>query len=371
MTLIEHLQKDIHTAGGTISFARFMDQALYAKGLGYYTTGTPKFGRSGDFVTAPEISPLFAECFAKQFQPILETLPQKDILEFGAGSGIFAKDVLLELERLSTLPDHYYILEVSAELRDRQLKRFQTECPHFLSRITWLDRLPKQFTGIIFANEVLDAMPVHRFEWKDGKIYECCVAFQNDQFVWQNESPSLEVQKRVESILEECSLPDGYRSEVNIVQAGWIQSIADFLQEGVVFLVDYGYGRREYYHPERSDGTLMCFYQHHKQDDPFIHVGLQDITAHVDFTLIAEKASEAGLEVEGFTTQSAFLLGMGLLDIAARDNQNEIEKYKRNQAIKILTLPSEMGEIVKVMALSKNKEIALSGFQLQDRRRDL
>ena len=370
--LIAHIQREIQLAGGLIDFAHFMNLALYAPGLGYYTAGTHKLGRSGDFVTAPEISPLFAKCLAKQFQAILITLDKKDILEFGAGSGIFAKDLLLELEQLNSLPQHYYILEVSAELRDRQLRRFAAECPQFLSRIIWLDSLPKTpFTGIIFANEVLDAMPVHRFEWSENKIKECCVAWENKQFIWQNQTPSAALQERVAAILQECVLPDFYRSEVSLMQGAWIHSIADILQQGVLFLVDYGYGRHEYYHPERQDGTLTCFYQHHHHHNPFTLIGLQDITAHVDFTYVAESADQAGLQVVGFTSQAAFLLACGLLEISELSSHHEIDKYTNNQAIKTLTLPSQMGEIVKVMALGKQVEIPLSGFALQDRRGNL
>jgi SAM-dependent MidA family methyltransferase len=363
--LVAHIRQEIENSGGQINFARFMELALYAPGLGYYSAGTHKLGRQGDFVTAPEISPLFAKCLAKQFQQIFRTLDKKDILEFGAGSGVFAKELLLELKKMGNLPDHYYILEISAELRDRQLQRFKIECPEFLSQITWLDSLPKNFNGIIFANEVLDAMPVHRFEWNQGELQEYCVAFENNQFVWKNHVASAELKERFKAIKEECHLPDFYRSEINFIQSAWIQSIAEILQNGVILLVDYGYGRREYYHPERQNGTLTCFYQHRHHDDPFILVGLQDITAHVDFTAIAESADRAGLQVAGFTSQAAFLLACGLLDLSEENN------YMNNQAIKTLTLPSQMGEIIKVMALTKNVEIPLIGFELQDRRRDL
>lgn len=370
--LTDYIRQKIISAGGQIDFAEFMNLALYTPGLGYYAAGTHKFGRQGDFVTAPEISPLFAKCLAKQFQQIFTMLDQKNILEFGAGSGIFAKHVLFELKKLNHLPDHYYILEISAELRDRQLQRFKTECPEFLSRIVWLDTLPPcPFNGIIFANEVLDAMPVHRFEWNHGDITENYVAFENNQFVWRNHPASDEIINRVNGIANECHFPDFYRSEINFIQSAWIQSIADILQQGVILLIDYGYGRPEYYHPERQDGTLTCFYQHHRHNDPLTLVGLQDMTAHVDFTFMAESADAAGLTVAGFTSHAAFLLACDVLKIAEDDSATAIEHYTQNQAIKTFTLPSEMGEVVKVMALTKNLEIALMGFELQDRRRDL
>lgn len=370
--LAEYIRQEIDTARGQIDFARFMDLVLYAPGLGYYAAGAHKFGRSGDFVTAPEISPLFAKCVARQFQQIFSSLTQKNILEFGAGSGIFAKDVLLELKKLNALPDKYYILEISAQLRDRQVQRFKTECPEFLPRVIWLDSLPSfPFNGIIFANEVLDAMPIHRFEYNAGEVKECYVTVENNQFMWRNDSPSDEIKTRINTVLETCELPNYYRSEISLIQSAWIQSVADILQQGVILLIDYGYGRREYYHPERQDGTLKCFYQHHSHNDPFILVGLQDITAHVDFTYVAESADQAGLKIAGFTTQAAFLLACGLLDISTKLSTDEIDNYKNNQAIKTLTLPSQMGEIVKVMALSKHLETTLTGFELQDRRRDL
>jgi len=360
--LTAYIQREIKTAGGQIDFARFMELALYTPDLGYYMTHSPKWGRGGDFVTAPEISPLFAQCIARQCQPILEGLHGGDMLELGAGSGVFAKDVLLELEKLGTLPRHYFILEMSPALRDRQGQRFQKECPHLLSRISWIDSLPQApMKGIIFANEVFDAMPIHRFTWHQGEVKECYVAFENKKFVWREDSPSAELEKRVRAISEEYPFPDFYRSEVSLTQSTWMMNMANALDQGVILLVDYGYGRREYYHPDRRDGTLMCFYQHQAHHDPLIWVGLQDITAHVDFTTLAESADQAGLQVTGFTSQAAFLLACGLLDIAQAGDQ----------AIKTLILPSQMGELVKAMALTKQVDEALVGFKLQDRRRDL
>lgn len=368
--LIGMIQDAIHAAGGAISFAHFMQLALYAPGLGYYSAGAQKFGRQGDFVTAPEISPLFAQCFAQQFQVILQSLQGGSILEFGAGSGAFARDVLFALDALQALPEHYFILEVSAELRDRQLQHFKAECPQFLSKIQWINTLPTQpFKGIIFANEVLDAMPVHRFKLNQGVPTELCVSVENEQFVWRDQSLSAELRERIHCIQEICDLPDGYVSEMSIMQSAWIHSVSDILQEGVIFLVDYGYGRREYYHPERQDGTLMCFHQHHQHTDPFQFIGSQDVTAHVDFTLLAESADAAGLQVAGFTSQAAFLLACGLLErVKAAD---AVTNYKNNQAVKTLTFPGQMGEVMKVMALTRRFSTPLLGFTLQDRRRDL
>jgi len=370
--LANKIREEIQQQNKPISFARFMELALYAPGLGYYRTGTHKFGRSGDFVTAPEISPLFAKSVARQCLQIIREIDHCHILEFGAGSGVFAKDVLLELEKLNALPDHYFILEISGELRDRQMNLFKTACPHLLSRISWLDTLPTvSFNGIIFANEVLDAMPVHCFEVTENTIEERCISLENNHFVWRTQPTAHELKAYLDSILQGYSLPIGYQSEANLIQPAWIATLADCLTKGVILLIDYGYSRHEYYHPERSQGTLMCFYQHHHHADPFVLVGLQDITAHVDFTHIAESADIAGLTVSGFTTQAAFLLSNGLLDIADESTLTEVEKYKQNQEIKILTMPGQMGEIVKVMGLTKNLDISLLGFSLQDRRSDL
>ncbi len=370
--LTQLIRDEIISEGKPITFARFMELALYAPGLGYYSAGMHKLGREGDFVTAPEISPLFAKCVAKQCSQILTELEQGDILEFGAGSGIFAKDLLLELEKLNALPAHYFILEVSADLRQRQFELLKTTCPHLLARIIWLDKLPDTpINGIIFANEVLDAMPVHCFTVLQNEIQERCVDWENNQFVWRLAAGSPELQNYFKSILSEFSLDSGYQSEASLIQPAWIATMADLLNKGLLLLIDYGYGRAEYYHPERRDGTLMCFYQHHKHSDPFMLIGLQDITAHVDFTLLAESAVDAGLTVSGFTTQAAFLLATGLLEIANEEPLSEIEKYKQSQQIKMLTLPSQMGEVVKVLGLTKNMDRQLIGFSLQDRRRNL
>ncbi len=367
--LIQCIRQAIQTANGAISFAQFMQLALYTPGLGYYTSGNP-FGRSGDFVTAPEMSPLFAECIAKQVQQILMALNRGDMLEFGAGSGVFAKDLLTALAALDCLPDNYFIVEISAALRAQQQTLFAAACPQFLSRIHWLDTPPTAFNGIIFANEVLDAMPVHCFQIADNTIYERCVSWEKEKFIWHHQSPTTpELTQRMTALLKECDLPNGYQSELSLLQPAWLQTLAACLHQGVILLIDYGYGRREYYRPERSQGTLMCFHQHHHQPDPLILVGEQDITAHVDFTLLAETAVDAGLQVAGYTTQAAFLLACGLLEAPAP--ASAALHYQQNQAIKRLTMPAQMGEIIKVMGLRKNLDLPLVGFTLHDRRHDL
>lgn len=369
--LTDFIRQDIIKSGGSITFARFMEKVLYEPGLGYYSAGAHKLGKGGDFVTAPEISPLFAQCVARQIQEVLIKLGTGDILEIGAGSGTFAKDLLRELKILGNLPENYYILEISADLRERQKKLLKQHCPEFLKHVIWLDSLPEEFVGVIFANEVMDAMPVNCFEISRG-ITERSVTWQSNQFSWILTQPSSELVERVQLIQD--ILPEGYQSEANLMLPTWIQSLGNSLKKGLILLLDYGYGRNEYYHPQRTHGTLKCFYQQHHHNNPFVYIGLQDITAHVDFTTVAESAITGnlkGLSVKGFTTQAGFLLACGLLEIAEKNQVDTVTQYHQAQAIKTLTLPSEMGELIKAIALTKGLDTPLLGFSLQDRRRDL
>jgi SAM-dependent MidA family methyltransferase len=370
--LIQFIRHEISQADEAISFARFMELVLYAPGLGYYSAGQPKLGKEGDFVTAPEISPLFAQCVAQQCQQVLPELGKKAaILELGAGSGVFAKDLLLELEKLNSLPEHYFILEISAELRHRQEKLLFTHCPHLLPRIVWLNAFPGiAINGIIIANEVLDALPVHCFQIHKTGLKERCVTWQEDHFTWQLRPPTTpELTQRVESLQQNTILPENYKSELRLMLPAWINSLATILEKGIILLFDYGYGETEYYHPARSMGTLMCYYQHYKHDDPFKLIGLQDITAHVDFTSIIESASNAHCALAGYTTQAAFLLACGLLELVK--NTSPLAQFQQGQDIKKLIFPAQMGELIKVMAISKNYAKPLCGFPLPDRRRDL
>lgn len=372
--LTAKIHQEIVKSGGSISFAQFMELALYAPGLGYYTAGKHKLGAGGDFLTAPEISPLFAKSIARQCQQIAGELSFYDILEFGAGSGVFAKDILLALDEAEALPEHYFILEVSSDLRGRQKQLLQSECPQFLSRIHWLDHLPESpIQGIIFANEVMDALPVHLFEIQDDKVKERFITWQDNQFCFASEEPVTPgLKSQCEILHENYLLPNGYQSEIHIFLSAWIQSVAALLKKGVMLLIDYGYGRSEYYHPDRSMGTLMCYSAHQKHDNPLISVGLQDITAHVDFTTVIESADAEACKLAGFTTQAAFLTACGILEIAEKEKDlSAKEKFQQAQAIKKLLFPSEMGEIIKVMALSKEWDVPLIGFSLLDRKRDL
>jgi SAM-dependent MidA family methyltransferase len=372
--LIQTIRQQITQSGGAIPFATFMQLALYAPNLGYYNTGKRLFGRGGDFVTASEISPLFAACIAKQCQQILTALGTGDMLEIGAGSGQFAKNVLLELQQLNCLPRHYFIYEISPALRAQQLQLFEEECPALLNRVHWLDELPSSgINGIIFANEVLDALPVTCFQVTEEGVQERCVTWENDHFAWKNNAPTAsDFAAQIKTLAETVELAVGYTSEIHLEIPKWLRQIAPVLTQGVILLIDYGYGRREYYHPDRTQGTLMCFHQHRSHSDPFAMVGLQDITAHVDFTTVAEQAVDLGLTVAGYTTQAAFLLASGLLALAEeRQSASAADIYTQAQAIKTLTLPSQMGEIIKVIALTKQIDFPLTGFALHDRRKDL
>ncbi len=371
--LLDLIRQKIINNNGYIGFAEFMELALYAPGLGYYSAGSQKLGKGGDFITAPEISPLFAQCIARQCQQILMTLAQGDILELGAGSGILARDLLVELSRLNCLPENYYILEVSAELRERQKIFLERECPNFFDRIKWLDSLPeKGINGIILANEVMDAMPIHFFQISENEIRERGVALQDNNLIWKlGAKNTTDIQQQLDELQSELLLENGYISEINTLLPSWISALENTLNTGIILLFDYGFGRSEYYHPDRSMGTLMCHYQHHRHSDPFLLVGLQDITAHVDFTSVATSAVNVNLQLLGYTTQTSFLLSCGIIDLAEQKKLSTVENYEQNQAIKLLTLPSQMGELIKVIALGKNITLPLIGFALHDRRRDL
>jgi SAM-dependent MidA family methyltransferase len=362
---LTHLIKsEIDNAGGTISFAQFMQQALYAPGLGYYVSGNHKFGATGDFVTAPEISALFSQALANQCQQILTELGEADILEFGAGSGVMMADILLRLESIDALPSHYFILEISPELQQRQQATLELRAPHLKDKVEWLSALPEKFKGVILANEVLDAMPVERFSYAEESMQQERVDFNDGKFNWQ-QAPITEprLQAGLKNLQEEgLSFATNYTSEINLQIKPWLQSLSDCLQKGVILLIDYGYPRREYYHPQYNKGTLRCFYRHQVHGDVFSFLGLQDITAHVDFTAVAEAAIDSGLDVIDFTTQAVFLLNNGILGLSQVSEQDNIAKFNIQQQLKQLTLPNEMGELFKVIGLGKNYTQMLNGF---------
>ncbi len=348
-----------------------MELALYAPGLGYYSAGSFKLGAAGDFVTAPEISPLFGRTLARQLMEIMaHSTPQ--IIELGAGSGKLAVDILSELERQNHLPDRYDILEVSADLRARQQALLRQRLPHLMSRIHWLDALPDNISGALIANEVLDALPVHLVRWTDASILERGVASEEvaskkNEFVWQERLPN---NPTLHHLAQQISLPDDTLSEISLAARGLVNSLSTRLQQGVLLFIDYGFGAREYYHPQRNNGTLMCHYRHHAHDDPFYLPGLQDITAHVDFTAIAEAAIEADLHLYGYTTQAHFLINCGITNILAETPPESVLDYlPLSSQLQKLTSPAEMGDLFKVMALGKGMARPLSGFVAGDKSR--
>ncbi len=357
--LCELIHHDIDTQGGWIPFSRFMELALYAPGLGYYTAGARKFGEGGDFITAPELSPLFGRTVARQLIEIMQA-SAPHILELGAGSGKLAADILGELEKRGSLPESYSILEVSADLRERQQVLLREKLPHLADRVHWLDALPDHFSGAIIGNEVLDALPVHLLHWAEGKVRELGVACKGNDFVWHDrplETPALS------GIAGNIQVPDDYVTEVSLAARGLIASLCERLDRGALLFIDYGFGAREYYHPQRSRGTLMCHYRHHAHDDPFYLPGLQDITAHVDFTAIAETAIDSGAHFLGYTSQARFLINSGVTEFLGEISPDDVKAYAPLSAqLQKLTSPAEMGELFKVIALGKGLDQPLSGF---------
>lgn len=360
------IQSEIEAQGGWISFARYMELALFSPAQGYYTGGAHKFGRDGDFITAPELTPLFAQALAQQAVQVM-ALSSPHLIEVGAGSGRLAADMLAELERLGALPREYGILELSGELRARQQATIAATVPHLLDRVRWLDALPEQFDGLVVANELLDAMPVHLVVWGGGQVLERGVAIENGEFVWIDRPAPDAVTAYAQHLAREVEISEGYLSEINLAARAWVASWAQRLGRGALLLIDYGFPRHEYYHPQRSEGTLMCHYRHHAHGDPFFLPGLQDITAHVDFTSIIESGFEAGLSLLGYANQATFLMGCGLDQLLARVPHDNHQYLKTAQAVQKLVSPAEMGDLFKVMVLGKNVEEGLVGFRYGDR----
>lgn len=377
-------QSSSSSQAGAISFSEFMQQALYAPGLGYYSGGLQKFGAAGDFITAPEVSALFSQCVAKQAFDVLKHFETPKLLEFGAGSGVMAADLLLELERLGVLPEQYLIMELSAELKQRQQETISNKAAHLLERVVWLDELPQElFDGVVIANEVLDAMPVECFRICGDGIEVLMIDVEGEELVSRyakadesvvNKVRTIEARLNESRVKEtwEGSLSDGYCSEYNPSIMPWLDSIYKVLNQGLVLLIDYGYHISEYYHEERKTGTLMCHYQHRAHTNPLWHPGLQDITAFVDFTDVAYSAVEAGFNISGYTTQAAFLIASGLEELhQLQVTDDPKQQILLAQQIKTLTLPSEMGERFKVMGLTKGFGESLVGFSMQDLRNRL
>src|SRR5918999_1572886 len=330
--VLPRLREEIRRHDGWISFARYMEIALYEPGLGYYAAGARKFGPAGDFVTAPELGTLFGRTLARQLRAL-----GGPVLEFGAGSGALAETLLAQHDF------DYRIVELSTELRGRQQARLG-------SRVQWLDKLPQRIRGTVVANEVVDAMPVHALAWRERGIMERGVSLAGDQLAWAERPAGGQLLEEAQAL----QLPTPYESEIGLVARAWMREVAARLEEGVIFVIDYGFPRSEYYHPQRATGTLMCHHRHRAHADVFAHPGEEDITAHVDFSALASAAVDAGLEVLGYTTQAQFLVNCGITDVLAEANADNALHYAplAAEAQKLLS-PAEMGELFKVLAVGR------------------
>ena len=358
MNLDNIISKSIKDNNNPIGFDVFMNLALYHPEFGYYRSNKTIFGHKGDFITSPEVSDLFGFSLAKQCRQVLHG---RDILEFGAGTGILAAQILFELGRLKSLPKRYFIIELSAQLRQTQKETIKKILPELLDRVEWLTELPKRFKGVVIANEVLDAFPVKRISFIKDNFYELGVGFKEGKFDWEGfNEPFMD-----SGIPSSMNFNQGYTTEINLQANAWVKSLYDFLDDGVVFLIDYGMTESEYFHPQRSQGTLKCFSNHKSNDDPFINIGKQDITASINFSHVAQSAEDCGFEVSGYTTQSMFLISLGI-EKYLKNEANEEKRVKIAQEIKQLVLPGAMGEVFKVMALSKKQSVKLDGFKELD-----
>ncbi len=368
----------VATSGGWLPFDEYLQLVMYAPGLGYYSAGSTKFGADGDFTTAPELSSLFGYCVARRCAPLLGQLRAvgagADILELGAGSGRLAVDVLTRLATLDALPDRYLILEVSAELRARQQALLSRLPADLWQRVVWLDALPAQpLRAVVLANEVADALPFKRFVVGTGGVNELGVIIDADGALQLGaQTAAAALQSECQRLMRELPvpLPPGYVFECCPLLDGWMAGLAHSLAAGAILLFDYGVGRSEYYHPERGSGTLRCHYRHHAHDDALLYPGLQDITAWVDFTRVAEAASTSGLEVSAYCTQAAFLLGAGI-DVELSGEFSTLQRARLASEARQLLMPGEMGESFKCMVLARDIAVDAQGFAPQDLRRQL
>ena len=373
-SLVRLIEREISAAGGWIPFHRYMELALYAPDLGYYSSGTQKFGKGGDFITAPELTPLFGQTLAAQVAEIMRA-SHPAVIEAGAGSGVLAADLLSELDRLDCLPETYGILELSAQLRARQQQTLAALDSRLTSRVVWLDAPPETFSGVLVGNEVLDAIPTHVIAMRGGELFERGVVCSGaGAFAWTDRP----ARGRVLEAAQKLPLPTGlgvesgagFVTEINLAAAAWIADWGARLRCGVLLLFDYGTPCDEFYSPARARGTLMCHYSHRAHEDPFLWPGLNDITSSVDFTAMAEAGFDAGLDVLGYTNQGQFLLNCGLSECLARRGPEDSATYARaSAAAQRLILPNEMGELFKVLALGRDvaTDVPLMGFARGDR----
>lgn len=370
----EHIRARIGASGGFLPFDEYMQLALYAPGLGYYSAGSRKLGAGGDFTTAPEMSPLFGRCLARHCAAVLAATGGGDVLELGAGTGRLAFDVLATLQEMGRLPERYLILEVSADLRERQQALLATLPDGLGTRVHWLDAPPAgSWRGALLANEVLDALPAECFAWRGGAVLERgVVAGPDGGFAWGERPAGAALQAEVERLRADVQAgwPDGYESELCTRAGPWVAGVTASLAQGVALFIDYGFGRRDYYHPQRHGGTLRCHYRQRAHEDPFARPGMEDITAWVDFTRVAEAADAAGLAVAGFATQMALLLGLGIeADVMAAADARQ-QAQRAGEARRLL-MPGEMGESFKAIALGRGCDVPLAGFALRDLRERL
>jgi SAM-dependent MidA family methyltransferase len=345
-------EKIKQSKNSAIGFDEFMNDALYHNKFGYYRSHTPKLGVNGDFITAPEISDLFGYCLAKQIAKI-----GGNILEFGAGSGVLAIQILTYLQRTDHLPEKYYILEVSAHFKSQQQYNIEKLLPEIKDKVVWLEVLPDNFTGTIVANEVLDAMPTKRGIIQNKRLYELGVGLEKDAFVWRH----------TQHLLDDTTyfLENGYTTEINMQNLAWIQSLSVINGSFVALLIDYGYSEQEFFHPQRINGTLRCYKNHKADDNPFVDIGNKDITSWVNFSAIKNSAQQNGLQIAGYNTQAMFLIALGI-EKFLKDEQDEVRKIQLANEIKQLVMPNIMGESFKLIALTKNNTTALDAFNEQN-----
>ena len=364
--MFAHLTHTIAEAGGWISFADYMNVALYAPGLGYYAAGSHKLGAGGDFVTAPELTPLFGRTLAIQIEETLAQLEHAEVIELGPGSGRLCADVLTELRARDALPDRYWLLEVSPDLRERQRAHLNAAVPECLSRVGWIDVLPDRWSGVVLANEVLDAVPVHLVARTNGEWLERGVSLDGRGRLAFVDRPIASALLR-ERASARFPADGDYRSELNPAAEALVSSLARRCDRGLMLLIDYGFPGPEYYHPQRDQGTLMAHHRHRSLADPFVRPGLTDLTAHVDFSAMAQAGAAAGMTLAGFTSQAQFLINCGLTDRLGTQGDPQSSAYLRAaNAVQKLTSPAEMGELVKVLALTRGIELSV-GFREGDR----
>jgi SAM-dependent MidA family methyltransferase len=359
--VVAHIERMIAASGGWISFADYMGAALYAPALGYYVAGARKFGPSGDFVTAPELTALFGEALAAQIEGVLAQLPGSSVIELGPGTGRLAADVLSALAARNALPERYCLLEVSPDLRERQREHLRDRVPDLLPRVEWIDVLPRHWRGLLLANEMLDAVPPHLVARRGGAWFECGVESDAGEFRFADRPLGAGA---LRDAAKACFPPEGdYLSEINPAAQALVRSLARRCEAGALLIFDYGFPASEYYHSQRNSGTLMAHYRHRASDDPFFLPGLADLTAHVDFSAIAHAGVAGGMSLAGYATQARFLINCGILDLLARRGEPQSAAYLREAAaVQKLLSPAEMGELFKALALAKGIDGDLIGF---------